>query len=75
MSMGIPYSGKDMILEASILASEKDLTLIGKNVTITSKDNEYTNKEEHEYKRSGLSVSLGGSVDHSAPVNDEDKDE
>ena len=62
MSMGIPYSGKDMILEASTLASGKALTLIGKNVTITSKDNEYTNKEEHEYKRSGLSVSLGGSL-------------
>ena len=62
MSMGIPYSGKDMILEASTLASEKDLTLIGKNVTITSKDNEYTNKEEHEYKRSGLSVSLVGNL-------------
>ena len=30
-------------------------------MTITSKDNVYTNKEEHEYKRSGLSVSLGGS--------------
>jgi filamentous hemagglutinin len=54
-------SGKDMTLEASTLASGKDLTLIGKNVTITSKDNEYTNKEEHEYKRSGLSVFLGGS--------------
>lgn len=35
MSMGIPYSGKDMTLEASTLASGKDLTLIGKNVTIT----------------------------------------
>ena len=55
-------SGKDMTLEASTLASGKDLNLIGKNVTITSKDNEYTNKEEHEYKRSGLSVSLGGSL-------------
>ena len=55
-------SGKDMTLEASTLASGKDLTLIGKNVTITSKDNVYTNKEEHEYKRSGLSVSLGGSL-------------
>ena len=55
-------SGKDMTLEASTLASGKDLTLTGKNVTITSKDNEYTNREEHEYKRSGLSVSLGGNL-------------
>ena len=55
-------SGKDMTLEAATLVSGKDLTLTGKNVTITSKDNVYTNKEEHEYKRSGLSVSLGGSL-------------
>ena len=51
-------SGKDMTLEASTLASGKDLTLFGKNVTITSKDNVYTHQEEHEYKRNGLSVSL-----------------
>ena len=54
-------AGKDADIEASHVSAGKDLAVSGKNVTITSKDNEYTNKEEHEYKRSGLSVSLGGS--------------
>ena len=54
-------AGKDADIEASRVSAGKDLAVRGKNVTITSKDNVYTNKEEHEYKRSGLSVSLGGS--------------
>lgn len=55
-------AGKDADIEASHVSAGKDLAVSGKNVTITSKDNEYTNREEHEYKRSGLSVSLGGSL-------------
>ena len=55
-------AGKDADIEASHVSAGKDLAISGKNVTITSKDNVYTNKEEHEYKRSGLSVSLGGSL-------------
>jgi filamentous hemagglutinin len=55
-------AGKDADIEASHISAGKDLAVSGKNVTITSKDNVYTNKEEHEYKRSGLSVSLGGSL-------------
>lgn len=54
-------AGKDADIEASRVSAGKDLAVRGKNVTITSKDNVYTNKEEHEYRRSGLSVSLGGS--------------
>lgn len=54
-------AGKNVDIEASHVSAGKDLAISGKNVTITSKDNVYTNKEEHEYKRSGLSVSLGGS--------------
>ena len=66
-------AGKDADIEASHVSAGKDLVVSGKNVTITSKDNEYTNREEHEYKRSGLSVSLGGSTfnalsDVAAPV-------
>ena len=66
-------AGKDADIEASHVSAGKDLAISGKNVTITSKDNEYTNREEHEYKRSGLSVSLGGSTfnalsDVAAPV-------
>lgn len=66
-------AGKDADIEASHVSAGKDLAVSGKNVTITSKDNVYTNKEEHEYKRRGLSVSLGGSTlnalsDVAAPV-------
>lgn len=55
-------AGKDADIEASHVSAGKDLAISGKNVTITSKDNVYTNREEHEYKRSGLSVSLGGNL-------------
>nr|WP_308611913.1 hemagglutinin repeat-containing protein [uncultured Dialister sp.] len=55
-------AGKDADIEASRVSAGKDLAVSGKNVTITSKDNVYTNREEHEYKRSGLSVSLGGNL-------------
>ena len=55
-------AGKEADIEASHISAGKDLAISGKNVTITSKDNVYTNKEEHEYKRSGLSVSLGGGL-------------
>ena len=55
-------SGKELTVEASALAAGKNLALKGQNVTITSRDNVYTNKEEHEYKRSGINISLGGST-------------
>ncbi len=45
--------GKDISLTGSAVASTKD---------IESKDNTYRGKEEHEYKKSGLTVSLGGAV-------------
>ena len=36
----------------------KDISLIGQNVTIESADNTYNAQEKHEYKKSGLTVSL-----------------
>ena len=37
----------------------KDINLTGQNVTIESADNTYNAQEKHEYKKSGLTVSLG----------------
>lgn len=34
--------------------------MTGKNVNISSKDNIYHSEEKHEYKKSGLTVSIGG---------------
>ena len=50
----------DVHVKASNVIAGKDITLEGKNVNIESKDNIYTSAESHEYKRSGLSVSIGG---------------
>ena len=40
----------------------KDINLTGQNVTIESADNTYNAQEKHEYKKSGLTVSLGTPV-------------
>jgi len=45
-------------------------------MTITSNDNVHANRKEQECKRNGVGLpQVGVSVDHSDPVNDEDKDE
>lgn len=38
------------------------MTVAGKNILVSGKDNVYTTKEDHKYKRSGLTVSLGGNL-------------
>lgn len=53
-------SGKDIRIEASDVLAGQDIRLTGGNVAITTKDNHYEAQEQHEYKKSGLTVSLGG---------------
>ena len=55
---------KAMKMEASDVIVGKNISMTGEDVEITSKDNTYHSDEKHEYKRSGLSVSVGegGSV-------------
>lgn len=52
--------------DANITGSEviagKDINITGKNVTIESSENVYNAHEEHEYKRSGLTISVGGTA-------------
>lgn len=55
-------SGNAMTIESSDLAAGKNMIVAGKNILVSGKDNIYTTKEDHEYKRSGLTVSLGGGL-------------
>ena len=55
-------AGQTASVSASDIIAGKDTLITGRNVDIESKDNTYRGKEEHEYKKSGLTVSLGGAV-------------
>ena len=66
-------AGQTASVRASDIIAGKDTLITGRNVDIESKDNTYRGKEEHEYKKSGLTVSLGGTAvnaarDIAAPV-------
>ena len=67
------HAGQTASVSASDIIAGKDTLITGRNVDIESKDNIYRGKEEHEYKKSGLTVSLGGTAvnaarDIAAPV-------
>ena len=56
------HAGQTASVSASDIIAGKDTLITGRNVDIESKDNTYRGKEEHEYKKSGLTVSLGGAL-------------
>ncbi|MEL7636062.1 MULTISPECIES: hemagglutinin repeat-containing protein [Sporomusa] len=53
-------AGKDVTIAASDVIAGQDISLTGETVTIESKDNIYNAQEKHEYKKSGLTVAIGG---------------
>jgi filamentous hemagglutinin len=53
-------AGKDVGIAASDIIAGGNITIEGKSVTIESKDNVYAFWEKHEFKQTGLTVSLGG---------------
>lgn len=53
-------ANKDVHVNASDIIAGKDISLTGENVDISSKDNVYHCDEKHEYKKSGLTVAVGG---------------
>ncbi len=59
-------AGQTASVRASDIIAGKDTLITGRNVDIESKDNIYRGKEEHEYKKSGLTVSLGGTAVNAA---------
>ena len=60
------HAGQTASVSASDIIARKDTLITGRNVDIESKDNIYRGKEEHEYKKSGLTVSLGGAAVNAA---------
>ena len=60
------HAGQTASVRASDIIAGKDTLITGRNVDIESKDNTYRGKEEHEYKKSGLTVSLGGTAVNAA---------
>lgn len=55
-------ANKDVHVDASDIIAGKDISMTGENTEITSKDNIYHSDEKHEYKKSGLTVSVSGGV-------------
>ena len=55
-------ANKDVHVNASDIIAGKDISMTGENVDISSKDNVYHSDEKHEYKKSGLTVSVGGAT-------------
>ena len=50
----------DATVTGSEVIAGKDINITGKNVNIESSENVYNAHEEHEYKRTGITVSVGG---------------
>ena len=63
---GTITAGQTASVSASDIIAGKDTLITGRNVDIESKDNTYRGKEEHEYKKSGLTLSLGGTAVNAA---------
>lgn len=53
-------SGQDVHVKGSDVIAGQDIAITGKNVTVANADDVYQAGEQHEYKRSGLTVSAGG---------------
>ena len=59
-------SNKETSVQASEVIAKKDISITAENVNVASKDNISNHQEKHEYKRTGITVSLGGQVVQSA---------
>ena len=53
---------KDTNIKGSSVIAKEDINISGSNVNIENTDSIYNAQEKHEFKRSGLSVSIGGQV-------------
>ena len=72
---------KDANVKGSSIIAGRDINITGENVSIENSNSVYNAQEKHEFKRTGLSVSVGGgyvdvvnnaanSVKHAADVED-----
>lgn len=55
-------AGDTVHLTTTDIIGDKGIRLSGQDIVLDGKENHYLSKESHEYKSSGLTVSLGGSV-------------
>ena len=55
-------AGDTVHLTTTDIIADKGIRLSGQDILLDGKENHYLSKESHEYKSSGLTVSLGGSV-------------
>ena len=53
---------KDANIKGSSVVAGKDINITGENVSIENSNSVYNAQEKHEFKRSGISVSIGGQV-------------
>ena len=53
---------KDANIKGSSVIAKEDINISGSDVNIENTDSIYNAQEKHEFKRSGLSVSIGGQV-------------
>ena len=51
---------KDTNIKGSIVVAGKDINITGENVSIENSNSVYNAQEKHEFKRTGLSFSVGG---------------
>ena len=55
-------AGDTVHLTTTDIIADKGIRLSGQDIVLDGKEDHYLSKESHEYKSSGLTVSLGGSV-------------
>ena len=55
-------AGDTVHLTTTDIIADKGIKLSGQDIVLDGKEEHYLSKESHEYKSSGLTVSLGGSV-------------
>ena len=55
-------AGDTVHLTTTDIKADKGIKLSGQDIVLDGKEDHYLSKESHEYKSSGLTVSLGGSV-------------
>lgn len=55
-------AGDIVYLTTTDIIADKGIRLSGQDIVLDGKEDHYLSKESHEYKSSGLTVSLGGSV-------------
>ena len=55
-------AGDTVHLTTTDILADKGIKLSGQDIVLDGKEDHYLSKESHEYKSSGLTVSLGGSV-------------